>query len=118
MRYAFVSAFLLVVAWCMPVRTFGADGGKASLLPVPPAEKRAAAERVVREIFAADLAKRSPGDQAATAKKLLAEAEKERETPARYVLIDDARELALSAGETALAWRASDALAGAYDVDG
>jgi hypothetical protein len=86
--------------------------------PIPPAPARAAAEKAVREVFAGDLAKRGAVGRAEAAKKLLAEAGKESsDAAARYVLLDDARELAIEAGDAALAWRAIDALAAGYEVD-
>jgi hypothetical protein len=93
-------------------------GNKPAPLAIPAAADQASAEKIVRELFAVDLAKHSPADESAAAEKLLKQADKSsHDTVARFVLLSDARDLAVAAGDPVRAWQAIDALSIAYQVD-
>jgi hypothetical protein len=87
--------------------------------PVPAADAVQAAETLMKEVFASELAKRSQSDMSALAARLLAEAAKNEADPAsQYVLLGEARDRALRAGDAAAAIAATDQLAARYAVDG
>jgi hypothetical protein len=87
-------------------------------VPVPEAAKLKEAEKAIQEAFRADYAKRTPADQAALAKKLLAEAAKVPEDPlAQYTMLSESREAAVAGGDVAGAFAAIDELDQVFAVD-
>jgi len=88
-------------------------------LPVPTDARQATAEKLVKEIFQAEYANRTPADRRALAVKLLRLGKETRDDlDARFVLFREARDLASQAGDLVTAFQAVDALAGEYAVDG
>lgn len=85
----------------------------------PPSESaRAAASKLVQEVFAPDFAKaKSPSEKLALADTLLAQAVKSRDNAERYVLVEEARKLALSAGNFGRALSAVRDQAERFDID-
>ena len=87
-------------------------------VPVPANAAVVEAEKLVREVFRADYARRSPADRTALAEKLIRNAAETRDDPvARYVLLSEARDLAAAAGNVALAIQAIDELDRQYAID-
>ena len=83
--------------------------------PAPAAIKEA--EKNIRSLFKEEYAKKSGPDRVALAKTLLENGEKTADDPAaRWVLLGEARDVALQAGELDLALRACDALGRAFTV--
>lgn len=86
--------------------------------PVPDAAALVQAETVVRETFAADYAKKAPGDRLDFARKLLANAADTADSPAgRFVRLREARDLAAGAGDVGVALQSIRGLAKAFEVD-
>jgi hypothetical protein len=83
--------------------------------PVPDAAQQKEAEKVVRDIFREEYAKKAPADRAALAKKLLEQAGG-AEDASKYVLLREARDLA-AAADVALALQAAEILAKTFEVD-
>jgi hypothetical protein len=86
--------------------------------PVPEAEAQAKAEKLIKDLFKADYAKRRPADLQDLANKLLQQAGETMDDPtARFVLLREARDLAARAGDAELALKAADELVKNYAVD-
>jgi hypothetical protein len=85
--------------------------------PVPDEAALAAADKLVKEVFKADYAKKRPAEQVEFARKLLKSADETADEPAaRFVMYRDARELAARAGEVSLAMEAIDAATRVFAV--
>jgi hypothetical protein len=96
---------------------------KTAVSPQPPASPsesklRADAEKAVKDQYRAEYAKRRPEDQLTLARKLLGRAsESLGDPPVRFVLLQEARELAAQAGDATLAMEALTLQAGAFAVE-
>ncbi len=90
----------------------------ASRLPVPPSAKIIEAEKLVKDLFKADYAKKKAADPIVLAKRLLTAADETKDDPAtRYVMYQEAREFAAKGGDVGLALEAADRIAGAFAVN-
>lgn len=97
----------------LPAATLGADAKS----PVPPPDEQAKAEKTLRDLFKADFAARTPAAKKALAQKLMGQlAETEGDEAARYVLLRDARDVSVSAGDVETALAAATRLAKEFDV--
>ncbi len=68
--------------------------------PVPGPDAQKEAEKLLREVYKEELAKKTPADRAALARKMLSQALQTDDDPAsRYVLLREARELARESGD-------------------
>lgn len=86
--------------------------------PVPNPDAQKDAEKLVREVFKEDLARKAPADRSALAKKLLAQGIRtEDDAPSRYVLLREAREIARDAGDWTTALQAIDDLGRFFEAD-
>jgi hypothetical protein len=87
--------------------------------PVPPAAEQAHSRKLFRDLYAADLANRSPVARRALAAKLIEQAGTVGDAPAdQFVLLAGAVDAAREGADLRLVSRAADAMADAYDVDG
>jgi hypothetical protein len=87
--------------------------------PVPGDAALVKAEIGVREVLKAEYDRRPPAERRALAEKLIALAGQTADDPAaRFVMLRDARDLAVELADPALAARAVDALAAEYELDG
>src|SRR5438552_9677507 len=87
-------------------------------LPVPEASALKEPEKVVRDVFRDDFAKKSPADRLALARKLLQQGlETKGDAAAQFVLFREAREVATLAGDCEQAVRAIDEMGKRFDVD-
>lgn len=101
-----------LVAMCAP-RVAASD-----LKLVPPIDKRRAAERTIKDIFAKEFRKRGKEDQLALATTFLKQGVETKDDPAsRYQLLDMARTIAARHGDVQLALKAVDQLAAYFIVD-
>ena len=84
------------------------------LLPVPAGEELAKAEKTVQEVFGKDLAAaKKPADKVAVARRMIETAE--GSSPAeKHVLLTQARELAIAAGDAAAGIRAVEELVSGF----
>jgi len=86
--------------------------------PVPAAAAQATATAEVRAVLKDDYARKAPGDKKVLAKRLLGLAEGTTDDPpARYVMLRNARDLAVEAADPATAAQAVDWLARWFVVD-
>jgi len=86
-------------------------------LPAPDAAAQAAAEKLIRNLFEDDFARKKPAEQLALSTKLLDQAKETKDDPAaRFVLLREARDLAVQAGDVVQALRIVDVLAREFDV--
>lgn len=109
---AALAAFLLCNL--RPVRAEGAP----ARLEVPSEAEQAAVLKVVHELFKSDYDRRSPADRAALAAKLMeAAADSSKDSASQYVLLREARDSAVAAGNADLALAAVDALTNRFAVD-
>jgi hypothetical protein len=92
---------------------------QAGRAPVPDAGVLKEKEKLVREVFKTDYAKKAPGDRIALAKKLLQQAVETKDDPgAQYIMLREAADLAAQSGDAATAVQAVGTLAGSFEVDG
>jgi hypothetical protein len=98
-----------------PSPTLAPPARRAIPAPVDQAKSR----KLFKEVFATELADRSPAARRALATKLLEQAAGVGDAPAdQFVLLVGATEAGKEASDLGLCCRAADALAGAYEVDG
>lgn len=89
-----------------------------SRLPIPAPEAQKESEKLLREVFKDDYAKKTPLQQAALAQKLLDQGRASKEDPVgRFVLYREARDLAAQAGDLDLAMSAVEAQASSFAVE-
>jgi WD40 repeat protein len=85
---------------------------------VPDEAALAAAENEVKEVHKAEYAKKKPAEVQALAGRLLKEGLETKDKPAaRFVLLREARDLAVRAGDLVLAMQAADEMANHFAVD-
>jgi len=107
-----LAAALLLATW-LAVSPQAQD----SRAPVPAADAQATAEKIIRDIFKAEYAKGA--DRRALARRLTQEAATTKDDPvSKYVLLRDAQEAAVQAGDIGLAFQAIGELAISYQVAG
>jgi hypothetical protein len=108
-----------VVAPMAPFKTPAANGPAAKArLPIPDLEAQARTRKLMREVFAAELADGGQAGRQKLAEKLLEQAERSADVPAeRFVLLAAAVDAAVDAGSLPLAFKAADGLGAAFDVD-
>jgi hypothetical protein len=86
--------------------------------PAPSAEEQKQAEKVIRDLFRDAYAKRQPDEVRDLARRLLANARDTKDDPAsEYVLLREARDAAVRAGDAKSAMEAVDVLAARFAVD-
>lgn len=91
---------------------------EAAKLPIPKSAPQAKAEHFVREHYKADLALRDPADQLALSRKLRDEINQfADDQPLRFVMLRDARELAVNAGDLDAAFSAIDDMDRLFAID-
>lgn len=89
-----------------------------SRLPVPEADERREALKKVRDVFAAEYSDRSPQARFALATRLFSLAsEVPEDTVQRYVLLTEARSLALEAADLPLVMSVNDRICDVFEVD-
>jgi WD40 repeat protein len=87
-------------------------------LDPPSRESHAAALRLVKDAFSTEYAQaKKPADKAELARKLLARTSEPGNSAERYVLLEQARDLAAQGGDAALFCRALDTLSSSFAVD-
>ena len=91
---------------------------KPVLQHVPDEPSQARAQKMVREVYAKELASNDPEERRAVAGKMILEAGKRGDDPAaRFVLLKEARDAAAGAGDALTARRAIALLAQSYAID-
>ncbi|HEV8292712.1 MAG TPA: hypothetical protein VGP94_12350, partial [Tepidisphaeraceae bacterium] len=89
-----------------------------TLQHVPDEPSQAQAQRMVKEVFAKELASQDTDQRRALAQKLIAAAmESEDDAAARYVLLKEARDVAARAGDAFVARRAISLIGKFYAID-
>jgi hypothetical protein len=87
-------------------------------LPPPTAAEQAEAEKLIKDVFKDDYAKRAPADRLLLARKMLQQGQETKDDPkSRFVLLREARELAMLAGDLPVAMSAVDEMAKSFKVD-
>src|SRR5438876_7307597 len=85
-------------------------------LPVPDASAQKQAEKLIRDIFKDDYAKKGLAERTALARKMLDQAIETKDDPtSRYVLLREARDLAGQSAELDLAFKAVDQIAADFE---
>ena len=127
-RHMFVLAMAVACVAAIPAsRSLGAFGVppvatapaiKDGRIPEPSDDKEAAALKNIRDIYKDEYAKKSSEDKHLLAEKLLEESKAAAGDPAsQFVLLREARDLGVAAGEVDLAMRASKAMGETFAVD-
>jgi hypothetical protein len=92
--------------------------GNQDKLPVPDGARLKEAEKLVREVFQDDYAKRASTDRITFARKLVRQGQESKEDPAtQFVLFSEAREIASQAGDVDAALAAVAELEKLFHVD-
>lgn len=87
-------------------------------LEAPSPAEQAAVLKVIHELFKSEYARRTPADRAALAAKLMeAAADNSKDSASQYVLLREARDNAVAAGDPDLALAAVTALTSRFQVD-
>jgi hypothetical protein len=88
-------------------------------LPVPEAAAQKEAEKLLRDVFKEEYARKAPADRAALSRTMLQRGlEKDEEAASRHALLREAKELAIQAGDWDLALKATDSYILAFEGDG
>src|SRR5262245_50094040 len=88
-------------------------------LPVPDTASQKASEKVIRQVFKEEYAKKAPADRIALSKKLLQQGLETKDDPvACYVLLREAADLSALSGDATVALQAISELALLYKVNG
>ncbi len=96
-----------------------ADSNEAGRLAVPDAAAKEQATKMVKSLFAKEYAKRDPASRKALADKLLRQSLAGGDSPAvRFVLLSEARELAIQGNDRWNAMNAADELVKTFVVPG
>ncbi len=102
----------------LPPMILGQDT-PAQRLPIPDATAQKNAEKMIRELFKDEYAKKAPADQKALAQKLLQQGRDTKDDPAvRYVLFQEGMDLAAKVGDVSTALGAAEEIGKLYEVDG
>jgi hypothetical protein len=115
------SAMLKAALWslllaAMSMRTLAQDDARR---PVPDEASVKQADKLIKEVFKSEFAKKAPADRLLLARKLLDQGAQTKDDPAsQYVLFREARELAVQGGEVEVAIQAVDRMTKAFEVDG
>jgi len=103
-------------AWAWAILSGAAQD--PSKLPLPSEADQAQALKLVRDVFKDEYARKTPADRLALARKLLDQARGAKNDPAAlFILLREARELAVQGGDLQTAWKAVDELAARFAVD-
>jgi hypothetical protein len=93
-----------------------AQDPRRSALPDPASVKKA--EALVREVLKEEYSRKAPADRLAAARRLIEQGRETRDDPpARFVLLRDARDIAVELGECAVAWSASQEVVSFFEVE-
>ena len=85
---------------------------------LPEAEAQKEAEKMIRDLFKDEYAKRAPADRRSLAAKLLKQAPQSTDSPAaHFVLLREARDIASQAGDLTTAWQAVDGMSQRFAVE-
>lgn len=97
----------------------GGATAQAAGLPEPSAPAQQEAQKLIHDLFKSDYARRRPEDRRALALRLLEEGRTTKaDTTAQFVLFGEARDLAIQAGDLAIALAAIDETAKAFAING
>lgn len=80
-------------------------------MPLPEGSAVEEADKLIKDIYKADYAKRKPADKLEFAGKLLKSAQETKDAAARFVMLREARDLAAAGGDVILATEAVEVLA-------
>jgi hypothetical protein len=87
-------------------------------LPVPKSAAQSKAEHFIREHYKSEFAKHEPEDQLALSRKLYEEIDQFKDDPpTRFVMLREARELAVDAGDLDAAFAAIDEMGHLFQID-
>lgn len=92
-----------------------ADAAPAPRQSIPDTQAQKTAEKLVKDVFAAEYAKTGADDRRALAAELVRQSDSDNDTASRYVLLREARDIAVGAGDFATAAQAIDAMADSFD---
>jgi len=86
--------------------------------PVPDAATQKDKEKVIRDVFKAEYARKTPSDRTAFARMLLQQAlQTKDDPPTKYVMLREAREIAVQGGDAGTASEAVAEMARCFEVD-
>lgn len=109
------AAFFLVI--CALPASAGPPSAAAQLLPVPKSLEQGRVDRPLREKFKTEFASRDPQARGALGRKLREAADKETDPTARFVMLREARDLAVDAGDFSYAMAVIDDIAATFAID-
>jgi hypothetical protein len=114
------SSFVLLAALVRPsVADSGATRPAVELVAPPPAAEQERIGKEIHELFAAELGAASSERRRAAAQKLIDESDRKTiDDATRFVLLSDARDIALAGGDFQESWNAVSELEEHFTVDG
>jgi hypothetical protein len=107
--------FCCVSAWTLAAAGYAQE---IERLPVPKSAAQSKAEHFIREHYKAEFAQAEPEDQLALSHKLYDEIDQFKDDPpTRFVMLREARELAVDAGDLDAAFAAIDQMGRLFQID-
>jgi hypothetical protein len=113
----FLMPLLIALIAFSALATFAEDAPSAERQPVPKSLEQGKAEREIRAKYKSEFATRDPGEQLALAHKLREEAVSTNDFPTKFVLLREARDLAVKGGEFEYALATVDTIAKSFTID-
>jgi hypothetical protein len=113
----FLMPLLIALITFTAAATFAEDAPSAERQPVPKSFEQGKAEREIRAKYKSEFATRDPGEQLALAHKLREEATSTDDLPTKFVLLREARDLAVKGGDFEYALATVDAIAKSFTID-
>jgi hypothetical protein len=108
----------LFIALCLSAPLIAAEStATQEVLPVPKALEQGKVDRPLRDKYKAEFASRDPKERGALGRKLREAAEAEKDSTARFVLLKEARDLAIDAGDLPFCMEVIDAMAKGFMID-
>lgn len=104
--------------WLLFLLPLGAEAQEGPKTPLPSAAEQSEAEKLIKDVFKDDYAKRTPADRQTLARKLLDQGLQSKDDPkSQFVLFREAREMASQAGDVQTAMTAVDEMAKVFAVE-
>jgi hypothetical protein len=113
----FLMPLLIALITFTAAATFAEDAPSAERQPVPKSLEQGKAEREIRAKYKSEFATRDPGEQLALAHKLREEAVSTDDLPTKFVLLREARDLAVKGGDFQYALATVDTIAKSFTID-
>lgn len=117
-QFQFQATRVCCLAICLATSLLAAAADAPAKATVPPAAEQKKALKLIRDVFKSSYARTGEEEQTALAEKLITQGIDTNNDPAsRYVLFDEARNIAVKLGCVKLGFKAIDSVYKYYDID-